>query len=326
LKRGADANANYVHTSFPDHPKLSCLYGATGLNNNPGMARVLLEAGARTDDGESVYHSTEHPDLECLRLLLGHGAAVNGTNALRHILDYENEEGLRLLLAAGGNPNEVNPRGETALHWAVWRGRSAKLAALLLDAGADIDARRIDGRTAYALAVRSGQMETARLLEARGASTEISEADRSLGALGDSTSFDGKAAGLPLPEEAGRLLVEFASSHSTAGVAALLKAGVPTDTIGEGGGTALHWACWKGSADLVEMLLAGGASITIEDTTYHATPPGWLMHGLNNSLERDGDYARAAGLLLAAGAKFDGSDIPTGDDTVDAVLREHGLI
>jgi ankyrin repeat protein len=64
------------------------------------------------------------------------------------------------------------------------------------------------------------------------------------------------------------------------------------------GGTALHWACWKGYADLVEILLKNGASLTIEDHAFHAPPSGWLEHGRENCGE--GDYAKVAELLRDA--------------------------
>jgi len=168
LRHGADPNATFVPEDLPNNP-LSCLYGATGINNNPALALGLLEAGANPNDAESLYHSAEHRDLACMKLLLRHGATPTGTNALKHMLDREDSEGLQLLLAAGANPNETNHRGETALHWAVWRGREAGSIAALLDRGADLDAQREDGRTAYALAVLSGQTEVAELLAARGA-------------------------------------------------------------------------------------------------------------------------------------------------------------
>ena len=69
-------------------------------------------------------------------------------NALKHVLDREEIEGLKLLLAAGADPNETNDRGETALHWAVWRGRSEEIVRLLLAGGANLNTKRNDGRTA----------------------------------------------------------------------------------------------------------------------------------------------------------------------------------
>jgi ankyrin repeat protein len=113
-----------------------------------------------------------------------------------------------------------------------------------------------------------------------------------------------------LPVQNQRLLPEFAASHRSQAVRALLTAGVAVDTAGDYGGTALHWACWKGYADLVKLLLDHGAPLTIEDNVFHSTPTGWFSHGRRNSLERDGDYPQVARLLLAAGATIAASDMP----------------
>jgi len=293
LKSGADPNTSYVDERWGDFP-LSCLYGATGLNNNPALGRVLLEAGANPNDGESLYHSCEHADIECVRLLLEFGASPEKANALKHMLDYEGKEGLRVLLAAGANPNGTNSNGETALHWAVWRGRSPELVRMLLDAGAAVDARRKDGRTAYALAVRSGQSETAALLQARGADTAISEVDAWIG-RGCPADL-----GIAVGEEDWQLLPEMASNRSESGVRAMLAAGVPVDTRGGHGGTALHWACWKGYSEIVKVLIGHGASLTIKDETYNAPPFGWYEHGLENSHERNSDYPGTLRVLREA--------------------------
>jgi ankyrin repeat protein len=330
LDRGADPNGSYLPEEWPDNP-LPCLYGATGLNNNPALALALLEAGANPNDSESLYHSTEHHDIACLRLLLEHGATPAATNTLKHMLDGEHLEGLRLLLAAGADPNEVNQRGETALHWAVWRGRGAPVIALLLDSGAALDARRNDGRTAYAMAVHSGQIEVAALLEARGAKTDLSALDRFMGACAaaDAGQLDRLLAEAPriaVSPGSERLLPDLASGHRTPVVRALLAAGMPVDARGEAGATALHWACWKGYPDLVALLIGHGASLTIEDAQFHGTPPGWFAHGLQHCAEHDGGYPQVARLLLAAGAIIPAVDLPTGHAGVDAVLSEYGLI
>jgi ankyrin repeat protein len=330
LRHGADPNATCLAEGWPDNP-LSCLYGATGLNNNPALGRVLLEAGANANDGESLYHSTEHADLECMNLLLAHGAKTVGSNCLKHMLDREEPEGLRLLLGAGADPDEVNERGETALHWAVWRGRSAPLVAILLDSGAGIDRKRNDGRTAYAMAVQSGQGDIAALLEKRGASTELSALDRFMGECCNAdaeklTELLGDAPPMAAIAGSERLLPDLTSTHQTAAVCALLVAGFPIDARGEAGGTALHWACWKGYADVVKILLERGASLTIEDEQFHGTPAGWFGHGVKNCRDAGSDYAKVARLLLAAGAQIPAADIPTGNPGVDAVLREHRLI
>jgi ankyrin repeat protein len=281
LARGADPNAFYMPEEWPDNP-LSALYGATGLNNNPALGRVLLEAGARAHDGESLYHSTEHGgDLACVKLLLEFGAPA--TTALNHVLDAEIPEGLRLLLDAGADPNHLNGRQETALHWAVWRRRTPQTLAALLDAGASIDARRDDGRTAYALAIVTAQPESAALLASRGADTTVPPLTRS--------------------PETDRLLPDLASVHVIDAVRSLLAAGVPIDTRGEHGATALHWSCWRGYADQVELLLSHGASLDIKDTSFDADPAGWLDHGRENNHDLEGsDYPAAATALLTSRA------------------------
>jgi hypothetical protein len=130
LDRGADPNASFEN----EYGSMSALYGAAGVAHEPELTRVLLEAGASPDDGESVYHATESPDTACLELLLAHGAATRGTNALAHALDDERLEHVRLLLAAGADPNE----GAIVAH-AVRRGRGPEVVRLLAQHRADLD-------------------------------------------------------------------------------------------------------------------------------------------------------------------------------------------
>ena len=125
--------------------------------------------------------------------------------------------------------------------------------------------------------------------------------------------------------ESERLLTDLAMSHRTGAVRALLAAGMPVDARAANGATALHWACWKGYADLAKLLLDHGASLTAEDDEFHGTPPGWFGHGARNCCEEGGDYAAVARVLIAAGATIPAVDMPTGRPEVDAVLREHGL-
>ena len=313
LNNGADPNTAFAS----EHGPLSCLYAACGLLGNVEMTRLLLEAGADPDDGESLYHATEQPDLACLKLLLAHGATVTGSNALKHMLDRPTLEGVRLLLDAGGDPNETNPQGDTALHWAVRRGRSAEIISMLLDHGADIDAVREDGRTAYAMAMVSGQTAIAWVLAARGADTRLSAIDSFAAGLGGEVPKESALS----PENA-RLFTQLAESGNLAKVEALLKAGVPVDARGDGGITALHYACWRGNAALIKLLLAHGAPLDVTDNMYAATPSGYLHHGATNCGE--GDYAESTRLLIAAGVRtWDG---PSGNPKMDAVLRESGLI
>lgn len=313
LSRGADPNTAFISDDGP----LSCLYAVSGLLGNVEMTRLLLEAGADPNDGESVYHATEHADLTCLRLLLEHGGKPDSANALKHMLDREDWEGVRLLLDHGADPNHTNPQGDTALHWAVRRGRSVAIVAMLLEAGADIDAVRNDGRTAYAMAVVDGQSAMAEYLAGRGADTRLSAIDAFVAGQGGEVPPESAHS----PENA-RLLTQLAEGGNVTAVEGLLKAGVPVGARGDGGITALHYACWRGDVAMMRILIAAGAPLDVKDDMYGATPSGFLHHGSTNC--RLGDYAEGTRMLLAAGLRE--WDEPSGNAKMDAVLREAGLI
>jgi ankyrin repeat protein len=324
LARGADPNASFETPRYPGNP-FPCLYGATGYNNNPALARLLIDAGAAVDDDESIYHSTEHADLECLRLLLAARPRVR-EHVLKHMLDREDVTGTTLLLDAGTDPNETNGRGETALHWAVWRDRSPAIVDLLLARGTAIDARRIDGRSAHALAVLFGRDALATALRDAGADTALSDVDRYLLACADDGATGAWRSGPPaLTAADAHLLPDLADAGLGAAVLGLLAAGVGVEATGEHGATALHFACWRGHDALVAPLLAHGADTTRLDRTFRATPPGWLIHGARFCDAPRGDYAAALRALLDAGATVTALE-PTGRPEVDAILRERGLL
>jgi hypothetical protein len=74
----ADPNGFFVN----EHGRMSALYGAAGIKHDPALTRVLLEAGADPDDGESLYHAASAESPDCMRVLLEHGATVVGSNAV----------------------------------------------------------------------------------------------------------------------------------------------------------------------------------------------------------------------------------------------------
>jgi ankyrin repeat protein len=324
LARGADPNgaAGEEWTNL----SVACARGDAPL------ARLLLDAGARLDDNDSLYHSVEPADDACLRLLLERGAIVPGTNALHHALDYERLEPVRLLLEHGADPNEH--REWPALHHAVARGRSAAFVRLLVAHGADPAARDEKGRSAYQHAVRRGSAEVAEALLALGSPADLTDADRALNAIAVGGPVDAAA----LDDDAPDVLCELAMSGRET-LARVVDAVGPSYSARWGSGprgTLLHQAAWFGRVELVELLLRRGADPNARVETEYATPLGWAAVGSRYSPEHpdnsfsapDADYVGVAELLLDAGAAIEPKDVdmatqPLSGRLADA-LEAHG--
>jgi len=347
---GADVN-----TSKPDgsasHPE-TALYGAAGINANAELTALLLAAGADPNDGteeigaETIYHAAELPDSRCLRLLLAAGIAQDKLSyCLGRKLDFEDPEGTALFLEAGADPNFVTPFGtrETRVHKAVRHDRSLTILDLLLAAGGRTAGEDAEGLTPYALAVRMGRtFLIGRLLQAGARAEDTGALDIFLGAC---ARGDRAAAGY-LVRQQPDLLAQASTNHAGhlaaaafegrhKAVALMLDLGFPPDARGEFG-SALHMACWRGHAETVRTLVAGGADLELSndfggtplDTAVfaafncHDPQGGMTTWGLPEDV-RHGDYPGVVGALLEAGADASViNDFPTGRADIDAVIAK----
>ncbi|MEI9420485.1 hypothetical protein O7A70_04745 [Mesorhizobium sp. Cs1299R1N1] len=217
---------------------LSALYGAAGQNYDPVLTKLLLDAGANPNDGESLYHSLENPD--CTRLLLAAGARLTGSNALYRVLDLDSIEALRLLLAApDANPNEGTTSQPTSdwgrpLLWALRRRRSAAHIEALLAAGADAAVRTPEGASAYLVALHFGLTDVAALLRRWADNGPLPDDEQFIAAcaVGDeATARRIKARHPDLPHSLSdmqlRLLPELAAQGCTEAVRAMVDLGWP---------------------------------------------------------------------------------------------------
>jgi ankyrin repeat protein len=325
LAQGGDPNAPFFDPAWPEG-RLPTLYAATGRNNYPLLARVLLKAGAKTSDGESIYHAAEKNHRASLEALAEAGADFShrqnpwGNTPLYFLLGHDPDglqaatvaEGIRWLLEHGADPNEtsyVQNRNETALHLLVRQGWPAALAADFISHGADVNRPRLDGRTPLTLAVRGGRTELAAMLLKHGAPKLATPADRLVGACLRADDAMARALATDHPElvpprdpEDQMAVHQAAREGRTEALALMHELGFDLKVVGDQGETALHLAAWHGRLASLQSLLRAGAVVNAVESLYRATPLGWCAHGSLHCRNPTGDYGACAAALLASGA------------------------
>ncbi len=215
------------------------------------------------------------------------GAAAPDTR-LPEAARAADRETVNRLIAAGSPVDAAEPDGTTALHWAVYHDDLA-MAGRLLDAGADVNAANRNGATPLTLAcTNAGTAVIDRLLKA-GADPSVAPS------------------GAPP-------LVACAHRGVVPAVQMLMARGADVNAKDSWRGqTPLMWAAAENHADLIKVLLAGGATVDAR-TNGNFTA---LMFAVRQ------DAREAAGLLLAAGADVNLTG-PNGQDVLRlAITNRH---
>jgi ankyrin repeat protein len=209
------------------------------LRGNEAIVALLLAEGAdseaRNKDGETAYEVARRGRKPELTRLL---APTTGFPGFLEAVKRGDLAGVQKLVA--DQPGLVNERdsafGATGLHWAALRGH-APVAQLLLERGANPQARNKEGETALQVAERAKKQEVVQVLRVTGTRPA---------AGGGATASD---------------LIEAAKRGDLARVRTLLAADASllAATDREFGATPLHWAALKGHASVVQFLVAQGA-------------------------------------------------------------------
>ncbi|KAI9826793.1 MAG: hypothetical protein M1819_007264 [Sarea resinae] len=168
--------------------------------------------------------------------------------------------------------NERPEDGRTALHKAAFYGHKL-VVNVLLEKGADIDARSSDELTALHLAARKGNESVVRLLVEKGADLDARDITgrSSLHLAADQGHYAivqyllDKGVDIDLADVFGNTMLHLASEQGNAAVAQmLLEEGADVHAKDNSGRTALHRAAERGHEGIVRLLLERGADINAD--------------------------------------------------------------
>lgn len=138
------------------------------------LAAAVHSTAEAADRG--LLEAIRNGDVQAVRASLQAGADPNtrdntGTTALMQAVIYASRECVQWLLDRGANVNAANGYGSTAL---MWSAGDATTLGLLIERGAAVNAKATDGTTALVVAARHGNVDSMRLLLARGADARLS--------------------------------------------------------------------------------------------------------------------------------------------------------
>jgi uncharacterized protein len=175
LRRGIDPNIRIVSQNL--NPLIFLAFQKNSFTLPPSLSHNVRQ---------ELYEIV--PKTDCLRCLLKHGANPNSRNNLgKTVLDLAIiwclPDTVKLLVEYGADVNLGDRQGVTPLMKTVILGikdaRSMadklQISQYILDSGADINARTVDGTTALMYAVRNCRLEMMEWLLARGASLSITD-------------------------------------------------------------------------------------------------------------------------------------------------------
>ncbi|MCU6712822.1 ankyrin repeat domain-containing protein [Paenibacillus sp. J5C_2022] len=144
------------------------------LSKEPELANTENEDGLTP-----LGYAAHYGNAAAVKVLLEYGAEVNAIShskidyipsntALHAAITGEREiEVIKELLMNKANPNILDSNGHTSLHTAAFHDDNVELITLLLEHGADVDAKVEDGNDAVSLAKERGYLRVAELLENR---------------------------------------------------------------------------------------------------------------------------------------------------------------
>jgi ankyrin repeat protein len=325
------------------------------INGSAAMLRRLLKAGVdpntpvTTTGDTALMMASRTGTVDAIRVLVEAGAHVNaqetwgGTTPLMWAVSENHADAVRTLIAAGADVNArsnyvaaANGRGfegrtpvsakadkveEFASGWLTpvmlaAREGNTDVARLLVDAGAAVNARAGDGKTALALAIFNGNYDVASLLVDHKADVNVADAQRFTPLfwavdrrnMETAPNFPWMATADPLPLI--RKLLEAGADPNA------LVDNTPRARMREGSprivfATALMRAAFAADLELVNLLLAHGADPNIisrdGETMVSAAAGLAFIHGYHRGKSNE-ERLQVVKLFVARGADVNRAD------------------
>jgi ankyrin repeat protein len=253
-------------------------------------ALALVEAGADPNTAPAATDRDQRPalmlaallpDTQLLRALIAKGADVNRrSGGLTPLLGATRDswhgraEAVLTLLSNGADAQLADTEGNTALHGAVLSGEPT-VAAMLLDAGASINALNQAGASPLTIACRAANWPLARFLLERGAKPAPADGEPALVAAAGIADDDPQGVKLLLKHRAAVNVVD--QRHRSALMAAaaegheqiaraLRAAGAQVDLADRHGSTALMEAARAGASGIVQLLAEAQPQVHARDS------------------------------------------------------------
>ncbi|XP_058110380.1 protein VAPYRIN-like [Magnolia sinica] len=287
-----------IVAQLPSHEAMSLLEAASA-SGNVNVLNLLLEAGLQIE----VHHaevpnqvSGANPDAESEsepKLKSKTPQLVNeeevalmeskGWTPIHMASAFDRYDVLVTLIGDGRRDQPLDCRdkdGRTALHVATSRGHT-RCVRLLIEAGADKNAKSNDGRTALFRAAASGDLEMVTLLLDAGADPSITTSVHGRGPLDVARDKGHKDVAKIL--EQGELVLTAARRGELKHLESLLQKGVSMKHCDQYGLTALHSAAIKGHVDIVAMLIEFGMDLELQDAEGH-TPLHLAVEGGHSTI------------------------------------------